>query len=263
MELWSQFRRFLLGEPLSNAALGEQRLSNPVALAVFASDALASVAYATQEILLMLVVAGTAALSRQWPIALAIGALIVIVTVSYRQTIKAYPQGGGSYSVAKANLGPTFGLVAGSALLTDYVLDVAVSVAAGTAALTSAIPSLFAYRVVICLAIITVLGTANLRGVRQSGALFAIPTYAFVVTLGATLIWGFYRLATIGPSAIRVPSSNGSDVGSSSIFCHFRSGISIWRVRKPSISGNGFPSSSHSCRLTMMVACFSSGRPPM
>jgi len=208
MELWSRFRRFMLGEPLSNAVLGEQRLSNPVALAVFASDALASVAYATQEILLMLVVAGTAALSRQWPIALGIGALIVIVTVSYRQTIKAYPQGGGSYSVAKANLGPTFGLVAGSALLTDYVLDVAVSVAAGTAALTSAVPWLFPYRVAICLAIIAVLGTANLRGVRQSGALFAIPTYAFVLTLGATLIWGFYRLATVGPAAIRVPSSN-------------------------------------------------------
>ena len=208
VELLSRFKLFLLGQPLSNSALGEQRLSNPVALAVFASDALASVAYATQEILLMLVVAGTAALTKQWPIALGIGALIVIVTVSYRQTIKAYPQGGGSYSVAKANLGPTVGLVAGSALLIDYVLDVAVSVAAGTAALTSAVPSLYPYRVIICLAIITLLGTTNLRGARQSGALFAIPTYAFVVTLGGTLLWGFYRLATVGPAAIRVPSSH-------------------------------------------------------
>jgi len=242
LDLLTRFKRFLLGAPLSNSALGEQRLSNPVALAVFASDALASVAYASQEILLMLVVAGTAALTKQWAIALGIGALIVIVSVSYRQTIKAYPQGGGSYSVAQANLGPLFGVIAGSSLLVDYVLDVAVSVAAGTAALTSALPALYPYRVLICLALITVLGVANLRGVRQSGALFAIPTYSFVVALGGTLLWGFYRLATVGPSAIRVPSAHQAVIAVS--------GLTLFIIAKAFASG---------CTAMTGIECIANG----
>ena len=138
----SQIKRILLGDPLANEQAAHQRLSNFVALPVFASDALSSVAYATEEILLVLILAGTAALTLSLPIALAIAALIVVVVLSYRQTIRAYPSGGGSYIVAKENLGANAGLVAGASLLVDYILTVAVSISAGTAAITSAFPQL-------------------------------------------------------------------------------------------------------------------------
>src|SRR6266404_764761 len=174
-------KRVLVGPPMPLAQARHERLSKRVALAVFSSDALSSVAYATEEILLVLVLAGTAALHLTLTISFAIAGLLAVVAVSYQQTIHAYPSGGGSYIVARANLGATPGLVAAAALLIDYVLTVAVSVAAGVAALTSAFPSLVSHRVVLGVLFIIVIAFANLRGVRESGRIFAVPTYLFIV----------------------------------------------------------------------------------
>ncbi len=187
---FGRLKRLLVGMPLPTAQSRHERLDRPTALAVFASDALSSVAYATEEILLVLALAGTIALSYSLPIAVAIAALIVIVVSSYRQTIGAYPQGGGAYIVTKDNLGTYPSLVAGSALLIDYVLTVAVSVAAGIAAVTSALPALFGYREALCVLAVVGIAVANLRGIRESGRLFAAPTYVFVVTLGALIAYG-------------------------------------------------------------------------
>jgi amino acid transporter len=191
----SAIKQLLLGRPLHNREAAHQRLSNPVALAVFSSDALSSVAYATEEILLALMVVGTMAASTYvTPISLGIGLLLVIVAFSYRQTIKAYPGGGGAYIVAKENLGNFPGLVAGGALLIDYVLTVAVSISAGTAAITSAMPEALPYRVYIAVALVLVLALMNLRGVKESGAFFAAPTFFFVVMLAVTIVIGLVRV---------------------------------------------------------------------
>jgi amino acid transporter len=186
----SRLKRAFLGSPLPTAQSRHERLAKSTALAVFASDALSSVAYATEEILLVLVLAGTVALSYSLPISIAIAILIAIVVSSYRQTIRAYPQGGGAYIVSKDNLGAPAGLVAGAALLIDYVLTVAVSVAAGIAALTSAVPWLFPYRPWLCVAAVVAVALANLRGIRESGKIFAAPTYLFIGSLGALIIYG-------------------------------------------------------------------------
>jgi amino acid transporter len=188
-------KRIVLGSPLATAQARHERLPKTAALATFSSDALSSVAYATEEILLVLILAGTAAFVYSIPIAFAISVLVVIVVSSYRQTIHAYPQGGGAYIVSKDNLGTLPGLVAGAALLIDYVLTVAVSVAAGVAALTSAFPALYEGRVwlgVLCVAGIT---TANLRGLRESGQLFAMPTYLFIASFAGMLAYGLARWA--------------------------------------------------------------------
>jgi len=186
----SRLKRVFLGSPLPTAQSRHERLAKTTALAVFASDALSSVAYATEEILLVLVLAGTAALSYSLPISIAIAVLITIVVSSYRQTIRAYPQGGGAYIVSKDNLGVPAGLVAGAALLIDYVLTVAVSVAAGIAALTSAVPALFPYRPWLCVAAVVGIAVANLRGIRESGKLFAAPTYLFIASLFVLIVYG-------------------------------------------------------------------------
>src|SRR3989442_7388967 len=180
----SRLKRLFVGSPLPTAQSRHERLARSTALAVFASDALSSVAYATEEILLVLVLAGTAALSYSIPISIAIAVLIAIVVSSYRQTIRAYPQGGGAYIVSKDNLGVPAGLVAGAALLIDYVLTVAVSVAAGVAPLTSAVPTLFPYRTWLCVAAVVGVAVANLRGIRESGKLFAAPAYPFIGGFG-------------------------------------------------------------------------------
>ena len=164
---------------------------------MFASDPLSSVAYATEEILLVLVLAGTAALSYSLPIGLGIAALILIVVTSYRQTIRAYPKGGGAYIVTKENLGTLPSLVAAGALLIDYVLTVAVSVAAGIAAVTSALPALIPYRTSLCVATVVGVAVANLRGVRESGRLFATPTYLFVASILGLVVSGIAG-ATLG-----------------------------------------------------------------
>src|SRR5881296_2429979 len=186
----SRLKRVFLGSPLPTAQSRHERLAQATALAVFASDALSSVAYATEEILLVLVLAGSAALSYSLPIGIAIAVLIAIVVSSYRQTIRAYPQGGGAYIVSKDNLGVPAGLVAGAALLIDYVLTVAVSVAAGVAALTSAVPTLFPYRPGLCVVAVVGIALANLRGIRESGQLFAAPTYLFIASLGGLIVYG-------------------------------------------------------------------------
>jgi len=187
----STLKKVFVGRPLATAQARHERLSKSSALAVFSSDALSSVAYATEEILLVLVLAGSAALAFSIPIGIGIAALIAIVVSSYRQTILAYPQGGGAYIVAKDNLGTLPALVAGAALLIDYVLTVAVSAAAGVAALTSAFPSLFRFRVVLCVLAVALIATANLRGIRESGKFFAVPTYLFVASCGGMLVYGF------------------------------------------------------------------------
>jgi amino acid transporter len=185
-----QLKRLFLGSPLPTAQSRHERLGKATALAVFASDALSSVAYATEEILLVLIVAGAAALSYSLPIGVVITILIAIVVSSYRETIRAYPQGGGAYIVSKENLGVSAGLVAGGALLIDYVLTVAVSVAAGVAAITSALPGLFPYRVWMCVAAVTAIAIANLRGIRESGKIFAAPTYLFIASILAMTAYG-------------------------------------------------------------------------
>ncbi|MBM3219193.1 MAG: APC family permease [Candidatus Rokubacteria bacterium] len=183
-------KRVLVGPPMSLAQAKHERLSKRVALAVFASDPLSSVAYATEQILLVLILAGTVALSYSLPIAVGIAALLAIVVMSYTQTVAAYPQGGGAYLVSKDNLGKYPSLVAAGAILTDYVLTVAVSVAAGIAAITSAFPTIARHRVLLCVAAVVAIGLANLRGLRESGRIFTIPTYFFVVSILAMIGYG-------------------------------------------------------------------------
>jgi len=186
----------LIGRPLETRTLAHQVISNKVGLAVFASDAISSTAYATEEILVILALTGTMAyLGLSVPIAIAISVLLIIVTISYRQTIFAYPNGGGAYIVARENLGETAALVAGSALLTDYVLTVAVSTSSGVAQIISAFPSLADFRVPMAVGIIAFVTLMNLRGVRESGTIFAIPTYFFVVMMFLTIAVGFYQWA--------------------------------------------------------------------
>jgi amino acid transporter len=209
----SGLRRLVIGNPLSTAEEVNQRLSKVMALAIFSSDALSSVAYATEEILLVLILAGPAALGLSLPISLAIAGLLVIVGTSYYQTIHGYPLGGGAYTVAYDNLGIWPGLTAAAALLIAYVLTVAVSVTAGVAAITSAFPALLPFRVHLCLLAIAFTMWANLRGVRESGTLFAIPTYSFVFIVLLLIAVGVVRLliGDLGPTLTRaVPAIEGS-----------------------------------------------------
>ncbi len=207
----TSLKRVLVGNPLATAQARHERLAKTPALAIFASDMMSSVAYATEEILLVLVLGGTLALQYSPHVGIAIGALAAIVASSYWQTIHAYPSGGGAYIVAKDNLGTLPGLVAGAALLVDYVLTVSVSTASGVAAITSAFPVLYPHRVVICVATILVIMVANLRGIRETGNIFAVPTYWFIACLAVLVGGGFYQLLTRGapppPETIPVQES--------------------------------------------------------
>jgi amino acid transporter len=194
--LLSQFKRFTVGKPIPSHLAHHERFSRVTGLAVLSSDALSSVAYATEEILRVLVLAGTAALSVASPIAFTIAAILAIVVFSYRQTIHAYPSGGGAYIVAKDNLGETPALIAAASLLIDYVLTVAVSIAAGVAAITSAFPMWHVNRVEMTLGFVLLLMLGNLRGIRESGRIFAIPTYFFVVTILVLIAVGTIRVLT-------------------------------------------------------------------
>lgn len=197
--MYSVFKRMLIGSPLSSREFEQQRLTKRVALAVFGTDAVASTAFATQEILVVLVpAAGMAALDDLVPISLVVIALLVIVTTSYRQTLYAYPTGGGSYIVSRENLGTRASLVAAAALMVDYTLTVSVSIAAGVAAITSAVVPLRGHEVTLGLGLIGVIVIANLRGVRESGRLFAPPTYTYVVMMTLLVVWGLIRVATGG-----------------------------------------------------------------
>src|SRR4051812_12839041 len=197
----------LLGNALDTDQLQHERLGRPTALAVFASDALSSTAYATEEIIRTLIpIVGFLAFSKVLPITGVLVLVLVILMFSYRQTIKAYPSAGGAYIVTKDNLGLMPAQVAGVALLTDYILTVAVSVSAGVAALYSAAPAVYPYRVLAALAFIAVIAWGNLRGVKESGRLFAIPTYAFIVSMFAMIIVGVTRGVMHGFAHAPTPS---------------------------------------------------------
>lgn len=187
---------WFVGRPLQSADAPHQTIGKRIGLAVFASDALSSTAYATQEILIILALAGSGALGLSIPLSIAIVTLLVIVTISYEQTIHAYPGGGGAYIVARDNLGELPAQTAGAALLTDYVLTVSVSVSAGIAQLVSAVPELFPYQVQISVAMVFFIMLVNLRGVKESGVAFSIPTYFFIVMLFLTVGTGFFRYFT-------------------------------------------------------------------
>jgi hypothetical protein len=191
-------RRVLLGPPLNATAIAVERMRKLVALPVLSADALSSVAYGPEAMLAILVLGGSAGLSYALPVAVTIAFLMLAVGVSYRQTIRAYPHGGGSYIVATDNLGRIPGLIAAAGLMTDYILTVAVSVASGLAAITSAIPSLTPDAVPIGVGVIAVLLVGNLRGVRQAGLMFAAPTYAFIVAMFVLIAVGLVHAAGRG-----------------------------------------------------------------
>jgi len=211
----AELKRFIIGRALRTEQAAHERLSKKTALAVFSSDALSSTAYATEEILLVLAAAAAygqaGAFKYVVPISIGIGILLVIVATSYRQTIHAYPSGGGAYIVAKENLGTNAGLVAGASLLVDYVLTVAVSIAAGVAAITSMVQGtryawLDNHKVFLCLIFITFIAVANLRGVRESGSLFAAPTYAFLISFLFMIGYGLFSYYMYGGAA-PIPSA--------------------------------------------------------
>ncbi len=197
----SRIKNALIGSPLPTAQLGEKRLNKIRALAAFSPDALSSIAYANQEIYLGLVVAGSAGLLLAWPIGIAITILLAAVALSYYQTIQGYPSGGGSYVVARENLGTLPGLVAAAALLIDYLLTAAVSLTAGVEAIASAFPALYGIRIEIALVLLLIITIANLRGLRETGTLMSIPVYLFLFTYLPMLLYGMITLFTHG----RVP----------------------------------------------------------
>ncbi len=197
-----KLKDLLIGSPLPTQQMAHRRLNKIRALAAFSPDALSSIAYANEEIYLGLVVAGSAGLALAWPIGLAIAALLAIVAVSYFQTIEAYPSGGGSYVVARSNLGTLPGLVAAAALLLDYLLTAAVSLTAGVAAIASAYPVLWPYRVPLALGLLAAITLANLRGLRETGTLMAVPVYLFLVTYLPMLAYGLLRAVSDGPGSL-------------------------------------------------------------
>ncbi len=191
--------RALLGRPLASSAQQHEHLTKTAAIGAFGLDALSSVAYGPDEILYVLLLAGTAGVAFDIPIAVAITLLLAIVVISYRQTIHAYPNGGGSFTVASRNLGRTAGLIAAGSLMVDYLTTVAVSVTAGVAALIAFAPAINPYRVVIDVVAIVALIIINLRGVREAGAAFILPTYVFVISLAGLLLYAAFRVATGNP----------------------------------------------------------------
>jgi amino acid transporter len=198
-------KRFLVGKPIPSSMAHHERLSRVTGLAVLSSDALSSVAYATDFILSTLIVAGVGAFTHAIPISLVIAALLAIVAFSYRQTIHAYPTGGGAYIVAKENIGPMAGLIAAASLLVDYTLTVSVSISAGVLAITSAFPRLDVFRVEMCLLFLAILMVGNLRGIRESGRIFAVPTYFFVVSIGILILAGLYKYLTGTITPVNAP----------------------------------------------------------
>ncbi len=253
-------KRALVGRPMATGEMEETLLPKLLALPIFASDALSSVAYATEAGMVVLLGASATALHLILPIAVAIAALLAIVALSYTQTVKAYETSGGAYVVAKDNLGTLPSLVAGAALLTDYVLTVAVSVAAGVLAITSAAPSLAHLKVELALACILVITLVNLRGVRESGLLFALPTYAFLASLYAMLAVGLWKVAAgQAPHAVNVhPLAGGAGtVGVFVVLRAFASGSSaLTGVEAVSNGVTAFrpPQSRNAARTLLIMA---------
>jgi len=198
VKLSGAVKRVLVGRKLASTQLGETLLPKRIALPVFASDALSSVAYAPDEIILTLSLAGMAGFAFSWKIAIAVALVMLVVVLSYRQTVHAYPSGGGDYEVATTNIGPMAGLTVASALLVDYVLTVAVSVSSGVQNAEAMIPALQGHEAFTATVVIAVLMTMNLRGVRESGTFFAIPTYAFMLGVLGMVLYGFFRIFVLG-----------------------------------------------------------------
>ncbi|MFZ1176229.1 MAG: APC family permease [Mycobacterium sp.] len=222
-------RRLLIGQPFRSDRLSHTLLPKRIALPVFASDAMSSVAYAPEEIFLMLSVAGLAAYSMAPWIALAVAAVLLVVVSSYRQNVHAYPSGGGDFEVVTTNLGDTAGLVVASALMVDYVLTVAVSIASAMSNIGSAIPFVYEHKVFFAVSAILLVMSLNLRGVRESGLAFAIPTYAFIVGVAAMLGWGLFRIYVLGnplhaeSAGFQMHSEHGKIVGIALVFLVARS----------------------------------------
>lgn len=181
-------KRVLIGRPMRSDAAGHQLLPKRIALPIFASDALSSVAYAPDEILLTLALAGSLAAMKSVWVGVAVAAVLAIVVLSYRQTVHAYPSGGGDYEVVTTNLGRTWGLVVASALLVDYILTVAVSISSGAAYLATAVPALQSHRVSIAVALVLLLSMLNLRGTKEAGGAFAVPTYLYMFSIALMII---------------------------------------------------------------------------
>ncbi|MDP1779749.1 MAG: APC family permease, partial [Anaerolineales bacterium] len=200
--MFNRLKEFLIGPPLSTQRMFEEKLNKIRALAAFSPDALSSIAYANQEIYLGLLIAGSAGLSMAWPIGLVIVVVLSIAAVSYYQTIHAYPSGGGSYIVARSNLGTLPGLIAGGALMIDYILTAAVSLTAGVDAVASAFPIIWPYRVTIALILLALITLINMRGMRETGTLMSIPVYLFLFTYLPMLIYGLFVLWRDGPGEL-------------------------------------------------------------
>lgn len=198
----SRLRQLFIGPPLPSQQFIHQRLNKIRALATFSPDALSSIAYANQEIFLGLVVAGSAGLSLAWPIGIAIAILLTVVALSYFQTIEGYPSGGGSYVVVRENLGLLPGLVAGAALLIDYILTAAVSLTAGVEAIASAFPGLWPHRMALSLGLLVLITMLNLRGLRETGTFMSIPIYLFLFTFIPMLAYGLFRAIIEGPGSL-------------------------------------------------------------
>ncbi len=225
------FKGTVLGSPIATAQSIHERLTKIKALAILGSDPLSSSAYTTEEALILLVFAGTAGLDYLLPIGIVVAALMVLVTMSYRQTIRAYPGGGGAYAVSHDNLGRYPGLVAAGALMVNYTLLVAVSVSAGVAAITSAVPELFDYRVPMAIAFVVFFTLGNLRGIRESGSLFAAPTYFFILIMGSTVAVGFVRvLIGDSPGSFTEAAPPAEEIVATQ-------GLTIWLVLRAFSSG--------------------------
>jgi amino acid transporter len=261
--------RAVFGRPLASAEEPHERLNVFKGLAVFASDNISSSAYATEEIMRVLVLAGAGVLALTMPITIVIVVVLAIVVISYQQTIRAYPNGGGSYIVANDNLGPLAGLTAAGALLTDYVLTVSVSIAAGVEALTSIFPELFDFRVALGLGFVALLAVGNLRGIRESGTIFSAPTYVYLIAIYGLLAYGLYRFATgtlpvyePPPEWVRTTAGATEGLGLLLILRAFSSG-SVALTGTEAVS-NGVPAfqppESRRARtvLIMMGTCFGS-----
>ena len=202
--MFNRLKELLIGPPLPTQQLHEKKLNKIRALAAFSPDALSSIAYANQEIYLGLVIAGSAGLSMAWPIGLAITIVLSIAALSYFQTIHTYPSGGGSYIVARSNLGTFPGLIAAGALMIDYILTAAVSLTAGVDAIASALPGLWPHRVIVALALLALITVINLRGLRETGTLMSIPVYLFLFTYLPMLMYGLYVLLRDGPGMLEL-----------------------------------------------------------
>ncbi|MZQ85490.1 amino acid permease [Paenibacillus sp. 5J-6] len=217
----SSIKRFLIGRPLKSTELGEQKLNKTKALAILSSDALSSVAYGPEQILIVLIAVGTTAIWYSLPIAIGVLVLLLALILSYRQIIFSYPHGGGAYVVSKENLGIYPGLIAGGSLLVDYILTVAVSVSAGTDAITSAFPSLHSHNVIIAIIFVVFITTLNLRGVTESASILAYPVYLFVIALFILIGVGIYNIVT-GHISPELHTPIGTPVAGISLFLLLR-----------------------------------------